>query len=298
MSTIEHAGRILGLFVQTPELGVRDIGRRLGISKSSAQRLASQLAACDLLTRDPDTAHYRLGLRLMELGLLVQARSHLAELAQPELSALMRATREHAYLGVLHNAEFVTLAQVWALPATRLLHTPTIRMPPHHTSGGKALLAYHPRSLERLIQSGLSAATRHTITDPDTLRRHLETVRDQRLRAVPGGGRPRLAIGWRAGVRPSRRGRRRRQRGRALPPHEPITAESSRRAGPGCRHGNRPAAVQPVTRPLPLTAKAVQPLLACASLAGVIPTHLPFNCSNGNCSSCASDIARFLETSL
>src|SRR5690348_3979869 len=68
LSSVRNALRVLQLFtLQRPVLGVVEIARRLGISKSTASRLVITLASEQLLAATP-SGHYRLGLRLADLG--------------------------------------------------------------------------------------------------------------------------------------------------------------------------------------------------------------------------------------
>jgi len=178
MSSVDHIVALLSLFVDEPELGVREMSRRLALGKSSVQRLASQLARAEFLEKDPETNRYRLGLRLLELGGLVQARNELGGVAEPILRALMRTCGETVHLAMLDGAEIVYIARIEGTQSIRMFSRVGQRGPLHCTGSGKAILAYQdPTFIEQVIDNGLPPYTPNTITDPDALRAHLAEVR-------------------------------------------------------------------------------------------------------------------------
>jgi IclR family KDG regulon transcriptional repressor len=180
MLIVDHIADILDLFEEQPELGVREIGRRLGISKSAAQRLAAKLAERNFLAQDPDTRHYRLGLRLLELGGLVQTQSEVISVAEPVLRALMRTTGETVHLAMLDDISVVYAAKVESTHSIRMCSRLGRLNPTYCTGVGKVILAYQPPELiERVIEHGLERHTPNTIVDPDELRRHLQLIRQQ-----------------------------------------------------------------------------------------------------------------------
>ena len=77
-----------------PDLRLSELGRRVGVAKSTAHRTCSVLAESGLLTRT-ESGRYRLGLKLIEYGHLAAARSSVGEHALPllvELRALLGET--------------------------------------------------------------------------------------------------------------------------------------------------------------------------------------------------------------
>ncbi len=180
MSSVEHVVRLLSLFVDEPELGVRDMSRRLALAKSSVHRMAGELARAEFLEQDPVTRRYRLGLRLLELGGLVQARNELTVVAEPVLKALMRTSGETTHLALLDGLEIVYVARIESNQSIRMFSRIGQRGPLYCTGSGKAILAHQdPAFIERVIEHGLHAFTPRTITDPTALRAHLRQVRAQ-----------------------------------------------------------------------------------------------------------------------
>ncbi|MGH2518504.1 MAG: IclR family transcriptional regulator, partial [Chloroflexota bacterium] len=125
VSSVAHLVSLLELFVTEQQLGVREMGRRLSVSKSAAQRLVNELGKADLLTKDQESGRYRLGLRFIEFGFIVQARSELLDAAASTMRWLARLSGESVHLGVLNDLEIVFIARVEgsrsATPAAHML---------------------------------------------------------------------------------------------------------------------------------------------------------------------------------
>lgn len=161
------------------EWGVTDIGRELGLPKSTVHRLLSTLEAYGLVEQNPETALYRLGLRLFELGSVVLKNMNLRRIALPIIQELSARCGETVHLGVLSDWEVLSIEEAESpltLKATVYIGK---RAPLHCTAVGKALLAFlKENELEAIIAAkGLKKYTENTITDPALLKEHLSQIR-------------------------------------------------------------------------------------------------------------------------
>src|SRR4051794_41916282 len=68
LRSVNRALTALELVADAGELGVTELGRRLGVHKATASRLAATLADRGLLERDLQTDRYRLGFGLVRLA--------------------------------------------------------------------------------------------------------------------------------------------------------------------------------------------------------------------------------------
>jgi DNA-binding IclR family transcriptional regulator len=180
VSSLTTGVKLLELFLaaDTDELGVREMSRRSGTSKSNVQRLATELAGCDLLEQNPVTGGYRLGLRLFELGSAVPVRRELHDAATAVLESLMHLTGETAHLGVLDGTHVVYVAKVESDRSIRLSTNVGGRKPTYCTGVGKALLAFAGADVVReVVADGLDALTERTITDGASLEAELAEIR-------------------------------------------------------------------------------------------------------------------------
>jgi DNA-binding IclR family transcriptional regulator len=165
--------------MERPERGVSELSRELGLHKSTVSRLMRTLEHGGLLSRDPQTERYRLGVDLIGLAAQVVSYMDVREMARPLLRELAEACQETVNLSVLDGGLVFTLEQ-FVPPTRRLKNIGRVgrRMPPHCTAAGKVLLAALPQDeLDRVLRTGLEPFTPHTITDPDELREELARVR-------------------------------------------------------------------------------------------------------------------------
>ena len=154
-------------------LSVTELAETLGVDKASASRLVSTLAQYGYVERDPATRRFHLGPQVVGLSRSVLARLPLREAARPFLRQLMERTGECAHLAVPAQGKALYVDQVES-PATLRVNAAVGTMNPLHcTALGKALLAFGGLPLPAVLE----AFTPRTITDPETLGRHLEEVR-------------------------------------------------------------------------------------------------------------------------
>ncbi len=182
VQSVERAIRILKSFsLEKPERGVNELGRELGLHKSTVSRLMATLERQGLLYRNFETDRYRLGVDL--IGLAAQVVSHLdvRQVAGPLLRELAEDCGETANLVVLDSDEVVNLEQY--VPAGRLVGSygwVGRRFPPHCTAVGKVLLAYLAQDrVEQILPATLEGFTDQTITDLDEFHQVLAQTRQQ-----------------------------------------------------------------------------------------------------------------------
>jgi IclR family KDG regulon transcriptional repressor len=179
LGSVRTAARVLRTFSGADtELGAAEVGRRLGISKSTAHRVLATLAAERLLEHDPRTGRYRLGLALYELGTAVSEHVDLHAAALPVLSTLRHRTGEMVHVAVLDGLEVVYVERLESHNLLPIFRRVGHRLPAHVTSSGKVLLASLPREelQVRLAGHRLEARTPRTIVDPEALAAELDLV--------------------------------------------------------------------------------------------------------------------------
>jgi IclR family KDG regulon transcriptional repressor len=179
LGSVRNAARVLRAFTHADqELGVAELSRRLGLSKSTTHRLVATLEHERLLEQDQRTGKYRLGLALYELGTTVTEHVDLHQAALPVLTTLRHATGEMVHVAVLDGVEVVYVERLESHHMLPVFRRVGHRLPAHWTSSGKVLLAALPRAeQERRLQGAvLDARTSHTITDPKALLAELAEV--------------------------------------------------------------------------------------------------------------------------
>ena len=161
------------------ELGVTELGRRLGVHKATASRLVATLAEHRLVERNPMTDKYRLGFGLIHLAGSAMAGMDLAREARPVLEDLAERTRETVNLALLQGDQVVNIDQISAPHLVVNVNWVGKQNPMHCTSTGKVLLAFlSPDDRRRLLSKPLPRLTPRTITERATLEKQLQRVRE------------------------------------------------------------------------------------------------------------------------
>lgn len=178
--SVDKALAVLKQFsASEPQLGVSELGRRLGMTKSTVHRLLGSLVKSGLVEQDPQTREYMLARETAQLGYTAIYSDPLLRTAFPYLHYLAHEVQEAVYMAIRRGVE--------AHPVLHVL-SPTLReqlgwyrtIPLYSTAAGKVLLAYaEDRVLRRVLDQGLTARTENTITDPGALQDELDKVRQQ-----------------------------------------------------------------------------------------------------------------------
>jgi DNA-binding IclR family transcriptional regulator len=182
VQSVERAIAVLKSFsTERPERGVGELSRELGLHKSTVSRLMMTLERGGLLSRNPETQRYRLGIDLIGLAAQVISYMDVREVARPLLRKLADNCQESVNLSVLDAGQVVNLEQ-FVPPARQVKNIGWVgrRMCPHCTAAGKTLLAHlSAKELEQVLPDHLERLTPNTITDLDQLRQELASVRQQ-----------------------------------------------------------------------------------------------------------------------
>jgi IclR family pca regulon transcriptional regulator len=150
-------------------LGISDLGRDLGLSRSTTHRYVATLAALGYLQQDTATKKYRLGPRVLDLGFSAINSMELREVAAPHLRDLSDATGFTVNMAILDDLDIVYVDRCRSSQARQReidlnLHIGS-RLPAYCTSLGKVLFAY----LTPVEQRARLARTTFTRRGPNTL---------------------------------------------------------------------------------------------------------------------------------
>lgn len=181
LKSLAKVVRILECFSRVERtLSLGDLCRRTALPKSTAHRIVSSLREVGFLEQARGGDHYRLGLKLFELGNIALANMELHREARPIVGALSRVSGEMVHLAVFDGVQAVVIHRSDPAPAGVGPLTFLEAAPLHCTGVGKAILAFQPRQvIERLIGFGLQRYTEATIVDGATLTAELALVRQR-----------------------------------------------------------------------------------------------------------------------
>lgn len=163
----------------TRGLTLTELGRLLGMNRSTLFRFLVTLRLRGYIQRDTETDRYRLGIRVLLPASTFLSDLDVRRVAKPFLEDLCDRIQELVHLTTRDGNEMVTVERVLS-KQTLALQTAEIgaRRPLHTVAAGKAMLAYLPgEEVERLLAAGMPASTPHTITSPEVMKAQLAEVR-------------------------------------------------------------------------------------------------------------------------
>ena len=163
-------------------LSAREIGRKLGLARSTVYRLLTTLATGGYVGQDPESPEkYRLGFKITELASSLLDSIQLRRQALPFLTELRDVAQETVHLVVMDQGQVTYIDKVECSKAVRMHSAIGRRGFAHSTAVGKAMLAFMPdEQVERIIgEHGLPAHTPNTITEREAFAEELKRVRRQ-----------------------------------------------------------------------------------------------------------------------
>lgn len=139
---LERGLRMLQLFdFERRTLGLSEMGKALGVSRSSAFRLVYTLEQLGFLERDPTGKLYRLGTGVLTLGFEYLVSLEVVDVARPELELLRDETGASAHLTVREERDIIYLSRVPTRHHLTSNVTIGARRPAHATPMGRLLLS-------------------------------------------------------------------------------------------------------------------------------------------------------------
>jgi IclR family pca regulon transcriptional regulator len=167
-----------------PLLGVSEIGREIGLGRSTTHRYVATLAALGYLQQDTATKKYRLGPRVLDLGFSAINSMELREVAAPHLRRMSDETGYTVNMAILDGLDIVYVERCRSTRAGQReidlnLHVGA-RLPAYCTSLGKVLLAWLPPDEQAAALGRVDFSRRgpNTITSRTALVAELKRVRE------------------------------------------------------------------------------------------------------------------------
>jgi IclR family transcriptional regulator, carbohydrate utilization repressor len=162
-------------------LSLKDISERTGLHPSTAHRILNDLATGRYVDR-PEAGHYRLGMRLLELGNVVKGRLSVREAALGPMRELHEQIQQPVNLSMRQGDEIVYIERAYSeRSGMQVVRAIGARAPLHLTSVGKLFLAADDplRVRSYATRTGLPGQTRNSITQVLALQRELMRVNQQ-----------------------------------------------------------------------------------------------------------------------
>lgn len=156
------------------DLGSAELGRRLGLGRSSVFRLLHTLEIEALVTQDPSTRRYRLGPDLTLLGRAAAESFDLRRHARPIMEELSAATNLPVFLNLAGSDSVICMEHVASLSAIELYGRSGHSLPFHACPSGYLFLGHVPD--ERLAEVLAGPLPRFASETPDAETLHIRIV--------------------------------------------------------------------------------------------------------------------------
>ena len=180
--TVRRVAAILKSFSrQSPDVGITELANRLGMAKSVVHGIVTTLVEEGLIAKIDKESRYIPGGEIFRIAHVMTDQLKLQRFALPVMEELFRLTGEAVVLVGWVGKDVRCLEKIEGDAAVRLAVNVGDRFPLHAGSGGKLMLAFLPEDERDEIVKTISFTpfTRHTITDPDTLREQLADIREK-----------------------------------------------------------------------------------------------------------------------
>jgi IclR family pca regulon transcriptional regulator len=182
--SLERGLGILAAFTPTrPSLGVSELARAVGLSRSTTHRYMATLTRLGYLRQDPASRRYRLGPRVLDLGFSAINSMELRVISSPYLQRLSDETGFTVNMAILDGTDILYVERCRSSRAGQReidlnLHVGS-RLPAYCTSMGKVLLAFLPTKPRGALLDEIHLGRRgpNTLTDRRVLEVELERVR-------------------------------------------------------------------------------------------------------------------------
>jgi DNA-binding IclR family transcriptional regulator len=157
--------------------GVSQLGRSLGLPKSSVHRLLAALSSRGLVERD-ERGRYRTGIALVALARGALERDPVVAAARPILAAESLALAETVFLVAARSGRLVVLAKAEGTGFLRAAPEVGSSVPLHATAAGKLQLAFG-RDEIAWPEPPFERFTPHTVAARAALEREVVQAREQ-----------------------------------------------------------------------------------------------------------------------
>lgn len=180
-SSLKVLQTLLALSSSNEYMGISELTEITGLSASTMHRILQELLECGFVSKDEQQKKYRIGFEAMVLAEHMEASNYLLEASKEEMRRLNELTQETVNLIALDGFQAIYIGKLEARNQIAMRSKVGWKIPLYCTSGGKLLLAYQSETWleDYLDTTPLQKHTDYTITDRDSLKRELQTVRHE-----------------------------------------------------------------------------------------------------------------------
>jgi IclR family KDG regulon transcriptional repressor len=178
--SLHRAIAILDCFDENqPELGVREIARKLELHPSTVGRMLTTLTSLGILTQDKENHRYRMGSKVLKWGAVYRGSMDLSVIARSFMQELHKVTEETISLDIPDGSARLCIERIVSPHQLRWVKKLGERMPFYASASGRVLLSFMTPSERNVIMTSMhfEKLSPHTTTDPKIFERELELTR-------------------------------------------------------------------------------------------------------------------------
>jgi len=168
---------------KTPELGITQISKMLGIGKSSISNIVSTFEQMGYLEQNKESSRYTLGLKLLEYSFIINEHLGYQRLFYDIMQDISTQFNTITYFAIYRDKRVFYLCNSYPSVAAYNYPYRTIlgeNAPLYCTAIGKSMMAYLPaEELEEVLKLERTAFTDSTIIDEQALRAEIAAIRKQ-----------------------------------------------------------------------------------------------------------------------
>jgi IclR family acetate operon transcriptional repressor len=185
--TVDLSLRLLDrLAVLREPIGVSDLAREFGTSKTKVYRHIQTLVRHGFVRQDPATRRYEAGIKMFILGERLRERFGILAAARDDMAKLRDASGQAVTLSTLVEDQAVVLELFHGHAIVEFGTRPGTVLDLHASAHGKVALAFGPPGLlERCLARPLKAWTPQTISSRPALERAVAEVRKRGWATAP-----------------------------------------------------------------------------------------------------------------
>jgi DNA-binding IclR family transcriptional regulator len=177
VQSVDRALSILEILARRGHAGVTEIGKELGVHKSTAFRLLAVLESRGFVEQSEDRGSYRLGFGIVRLAGSITAQLDLTRQGRAACERLAADLGDTVNIAILDERRAVNISQSRGAAAVASHNWIGQQTPLHATSSGKVLLAFGPAGVrEAVLAHALERFTDATVTDPAALSGELDRI--------------------------------------------------------------------------------------------------------------------------
>ena len=161
-------------------VGINEVGRNLGLNKSTVFNIMHTLAELRVIERGPDGL-FQLGTQLYVLGSVAAKRPGLIQTVHPHLVQINHETKLSAFLGIRSDLHAVIIDKVDDAFDIKISSEVGMRLSLFAGAGGKALISTLPDAeIDRILaNANLKPYTSKTIADKAAFKEAVLRVRQE-----------------------------------------------------------------------------------------------------------------------